>query len=550
MQRIILISLAVISLLLGVSAAIGSHPAPTQADTIPPYGCPATLDGSPIGGGLGYLDTIDPSQADYVVDTAAELKSALAAATSGEIVYVDDGATITIDSSTWYGNSSSGIGRGCYLEAGVTLAGGRGRDGVTGGIIKVDSALQPTTLSALIWCAGSSCRITGLTLVGAQDGTTGDNLWCGIWAGDSTNIENNEIHGFGFGAVRVDRDITDVWVHHNYIHHNRQAGYGYGVYVNAFSIYYTASALVEGNHFDYSRHHIAASHGRSSYTFRYNYLGANCTNTQIDVHGQNAATGDDLDKDGSEYIHPAGEDVEICYNTSLCTSNPFVGIRGIPYSTGSVSVHNNWTYTTEAQRWHLDDDDPHVCTINQQMSNIPPYYYDAPDDGAFVRMTSEDNWYGAAAPPSTNVAPVLNAIGDKSVNEGTTLSFTISGSDANGDALTYAASNLPAGAAFDPVTQTFSWTPVSGRSGVYAGIHFQVSDGTLTDSEDITITVTVNNPLQADVNGDGAVNSLDMIMVGQHWNETGESGWIREDINRDGTVNVLDATLVGQNWTG
>jgi len=32
-----------------------------------------------------------------------------------------------------------------------------------------------------------------------------------------------------------------------------------------------------------------------------------------------------------------------------------------------------------------------------------------------------------------------------------------------------------------------------------------------------------------------------MIMVGQHWNETGENGWIREDINRDGTVNVLDA---------
>jgi hypothetical protein len=41
-----------------------------------------------------------------------------------------------------------------------------------------------------------------------------------------------------------------------------------------------------------------------------------------------------------------------------------------------------------------------------------------------------------------------------------------------------------------------------------------------------------------------------MIRVGQHWNETGASGWIPEDINNDGTVNVLDATLIGQNWTG
>jgi hypothetical protein len=66
----------------------------------------------------------------------------------------------------------------------------------------------------------------------------------------------------------------------------------------------------------------------------------------------------------------------------------------------------------------------------------------------------------------------------------------------------------------------------------------------------MTITVTVNNPLQADVNSDVAVNSLDMIRVGQHWGETGASGWIREDVNEDGIVSVLDATLVGQHWTG
>ena len=53
-----------------------------------------------------------------------------------------------------------------------------------------------------------------------------------------------------------------------------------------------------------------------------------------------------------------------------------------------------------------------------------------------------------------------------------------------------------------------------------------------------------------DVSTDGAVNVLDMIRVGQHWDEAGLEGWIREDVNEDGTVNVLDMILIGQHWTG
>jgi hypothetical protein len=64
---------------------------------------------------------------------------------------------------------------------------------------------------------------------------------------------------------------------------------------------------------------------------------------------------------------------------------------------------------------------------------------------------------------------------------------------------------------------------------------------------DITIQACVNDP---DVNDDGRINVLDMIRVGQHWNDSGEPGWIPEDINCDGTVNVLDMIIIGQNWTG
>jgi hypothetical protein len=57
-------------------------------------------------------------------------------------------------------------------------------------------------------------------------------------------------------------------------------------------------------------------------------------------------------------------------------------------------------------------------------------------------------------------------------------------------------------------------------------------------------------PLTGDVNGDGHVNALDLVLVGQHFGETGAPGWIPEDVNVDGHIDVLDIILIFQNWTG
>jgi hypothetical protein len=150
---------------------------------------------------------------------------------------------------------------------------------------------------------------------------------------------------------------------------------------------------------------------------------------------------------------------------------------------------------------------------------------------------------------NVNQAPVLSAIGNKSVTAGQLLSFTISATDPDGNPLTYSASNLPSGASFNASTRTFSWTPTYTQAGTYPNVHFQVSDGSLTDSEDITITVA-KPYADWDTNTDGSVNVLDMIGIGQHWSELGIGGWIREDVNADGAINVLDMTLIGQHWTG
>ncbi|MGM0771693.1 MAG: Ig domain-containing protein [Halobacteriota archaeon] len=90
-----------------------------------------------------------------------------------------------------------------------------------------------------------------------------------------------------------------------------------------------------------------------------------------------------------------------------------------------------------------------------------------------------------------NKAPVLTSIGDKSVNENKPLTFTINANDPNsGDILTYTSDNLPTGATLNNSTGVFSWTPSASQVGIYS-VGFNVSDGTLNDSE--VINITVNN---------------------------------------------------------
>jgi hypothetical protein len=102
---------------------------------------------------------------------------------------------------------------------------------------------------------------------------------------------------------------------------------------------------------------------------------------------------------------------------------------------------------------------------------------------------------------NTNRPPVLAAIGDKSVDEGDTLSFLISGTDPDGNNLLFTFEPAPLQNAtltnHNNGTATFTFTPNFNQSGSIP-LYFIVSDiiaGSLSDSELVTITVNnVNRP--------------------------------------------------------
>ncbi len=91
---------------------------------------------------------------------------------------------------------------------------------------------------------------------------------------------------------------------------------------------------------------------------------------------------------------------------------------------------------------------------------------------------------------TTNRAPVLNPIGNRTATVGVPLQFTVSASDSEGDALGLAAQNLPPGATFDAATGGFNWP--SPAAGTYSSIIFsatQTGPIPLSDAEMISIQV-------------------------------------------------------------
>jgi hypothetical protein len=107
--------------------------------------------------------------------------------------------------------------------------------------------------------------------------------------------------------------------------------------------------------------------------------------------------------------------------------------------------------------------------VTRQVTYTPQANYHGPDSFTF-RVTdpgglSDDGLVTISVLP-VNDAPVIAVIADRSANEGDEVTFSVSASDVDGDALTYSLTQAPAGAAIDAQTGAFSWVAADGPASV------------------------------------------------------------------------------------
>ncbi len=145
-----------------------------------------------------------------------------------------------------------------------------------------------------------------------------------------------------------------------------------------------------------------------------------------------------------------------------------------------------------------------------------------------------------------NNPPVLNPIGNKQINEGQLLQFTVTAQDPNNDPIILSATNLPTNAIFQDSglgVSLFIWLTDFDDAGTY-NVIFTANDGQLTDSE--TITITVNNIPSNNIPVILITRPLPNEVISGVYNVT----WTAFDLDQpDNTLDIkLEYTYDGYTW--
>lgn len=116
---------------------------------------------------------------------------------------------------------------------------------------------------------------------------------------------------------------------------------------------------------------------------------------------------------------------------------------------------------------------------------------------------------------NTNRAPVVAPLGPFTYAEGAVIAIVPSGSDPDGDPLTWSGANVPAFASVDPATGRLNGVPTYTQAGVYANVTLTARDPSgATGSASFTITITnVTHTLVASAGPHGSITPSGTLVV-------------------------------------
>ena len=167
-------------------------------------------------------------------------------------------------------------------------------------------------------------------------------------------------------------------------------------------------------------------------------------------------------------------------------------ISGSPATSATVGAAYSFTPTAS---------DPDNNTISFSIQNAPSWAQFSTATGRLsgtptaagtfsnIRISVTDGNLTATLPAfsinvtgASNRAPTISGTPATTVSSGAAYNFQPTGSDPDGNTLTYSIANRPSWATFNTSTGRLSGTPTASNAGTYSNIVISVSDGTLTAS--------------------------------------------------------------------
>ncbi|MEM2991262.1 MAG: Ig-like domain-containing protein, partial [Halobacteria archaeon] len=234
--------------------------------------------------------------------------------------------------------------------------------------------------------------------------------------------------------------------------------------------------------------------------------------------------------DQSVTVKQNGSKLIVLQGTDLETPSPYLSFSiSVPPSHGTLTqvTPNSWTYVAEANYIGSDS-----FTFELTDRGDP--------DGSLTNKLSETGTVSIDV-IKANQKPAITEIPDKTINEGSLLSFTVSASDPDaGDKLTFSLDAGPTGASIHPSTGLFSWQSKDGPDS-FTVIVRVTDNGSPQESDTEVFDIIVNNvPPTLLISGPGAIKEGELYTLNLSSSDPGQDTITSWTINwGDGSPEII-----------
>lgn len=211
-------------------------------------------------------------------------------------------------------------------------------------------------------------------------------------------------------------------------------------------------------------------------------------------------------------------------------SNLNLEVTDVDYSTETITVNRSITWS--------DGDDVSLSSYNGA----------TPDIGAYEFISSGPN---TTPPEITNIIRITSDPLDTNASFGwINITATVTGNSEVNTVMINV--SCPNGSSFNVSMNAIeSNTYYYNTSTIFSNhgdFNYFIWANDTNGNQSTSTVYDFSMPPNWDINKDRQCTILDLILISNHYGETGQNGWIREDVDNNGIIQMLDLVLVSEHY--